>query len=115
MPISLIRFDQTHSQSIELFSSLRAASVELAHGSGESHVYAVHIAPGGEIGPHPAGFDQLFLVVQGAGWVAGRDGNRQAVATNVGAFIPTGELHSKGSDSGMVAIMAQASRFALPG
>src|SRR5687767_11861049 len=35
--------------------------------------------------PHPAGFDQLFLVVQGAGWVTASQG-RQSVSTNVGAL-----------------------------
>lgn len=114
VPISTFSFASDQSQPIELFSSDGARSVELAHGSGESHVYAVHIAPGGIIGPHPAGFDQFFLVVQGSGWVAGGDGVRIPVSASSGAFIPNGEVHSKGSDVGMLALMFQASAIRSP-
>lgn len=113
MPIQLIDYSADKSVRIDRFSSSGASSVELAHGSGESHAYAVHFIPGGEIGPHPAGFDQLFVVLQGSGWVAGTDGVRHAVGLGCGAFIPTGEVHSKGSDTGMVAIMVQSTAFEL--
>lgn len=115
MPIRIIDFGAEAGQPVELFSSSGAASVELAHGHGESHVYMLHVAPGGVIGPHPAGFDQLFLVVQGAGWVAGSNGVRQSVGTNCGAFVPKGEVHSKGTATGMVAVMVQSSELLLPG
>ena len=115
MLIRLINIGRAAARPIELFSSVAASSVELAHGAGESHAYVVHIAPGGCIGPHPAGFDQLFLVSQGAGWVAGADGVRHSVDVSRAAFVPTGEVHSKGSEAGMVAVMVQASSFSLPG
>src|SRR5262249_42512627 len=115
VPIRVFDFAAQAAQSIERFSSSGAASVELAHGSGESHVYALHFAPGGSIGPHPAGFDQLFLVVQGSCWVAGSNGVRHSIGTNRGAFVPKGEVHSKGSETGMVAVMVQSSEFLSPG
>lgn len=113
MPIQLFEFSAGKATSIPQFDSHAASSVDLAHGAGEAHAYAIHIEAGGVIGPHPAGFDQLFLVVRGSGWVAGADGVRHAVGAERGAFIPTGELHSKGSDLGMLAIMVQAGRWAL--
>ena len=111
MTVRIVEFAPAVAQSIESYSSVSASAVSLGHGAGESHVYAVHIAPGGEIGVHPAGFDQFFLVVQGSGWVAGSNGVRQSLAALQGAFIPKGEQHAKGSVSGMVAIMVQASSF----
>jgi quercetin dioxygenase-like cupin family protein len=99
---------------IRAFASRDASAVDLAHGRSESHVYVVHVAAGGEIGPHRAGFDQLFLVVQGVGWAAGDDGVRHALAPLEGAFIAKGAIHSKGSDTGMVAVMVQADAFAGP-
>ena len=113
MTIRLVDFTAQSARTIEQFASTGASSVTLAHGNGESHAYAVHFAPGGTIGPHPAGFDQLFLVVEGAGWVAGADGVRISVGTNCGAFVPKGEVHSKGSETGMLALMVQASKFSL--
>lgn len=111
MPLQVFRFGAEQAALIPLFGSVGAASVPLAHGMGENHAYALHFAPGGVIGPHPAGFDQLFLVVQGAGWVAGADGVRQALATLEGAFVPAGEMHAKGSEAGMTAVMLQSSKF----
>jgi hypothetical protein len=36
-----------------------------------------------------------------------------SVGTNGGAFVPRGEVHSKGSETGMLALMVQASTFSL--
>jgi quercetin dioxygenase-like cupin family protein len=92
---------------IEGFGSRGATSLEVGKGSGESHVYAIHFDPGGEIGPHPAGFDQLFIVTEGSGWGAGADGVRNSLAPGRAAFFRRGEVHSKGSEAGMSAIMIQ--------
>lgn len=113
MAIRVFDFSAGMAAVIPEFDSRGAASVELAHGDGEAYAYAIHIEPGGVIGPHHAGFDQLYLVVRGSGWVAGADGVRHAVGAERGAFIPTGEEHSKGSDVGMLAIMVQAGRWTV--
>lgn len=84
-----------------------ASSLEVAEGQGEAHAYVVHFEAGGEIGPHEAGFGQLFFAVRGSGWVAGGDGRRQALAEGEAALITRGEVHSKGSESGMTALMVQ--------
>ncbi len=112
MPIRIVQFSADAAEPIKSYSSVSASAVALAHGEGASHVYAVHVEAGGQIGPHPAGFDQLFLVVQGSGWVAGADGVRHSISALQGAFVPKGEAHAKGSQAGMVAIMVQASSFA---
>ena len=111
--IRLLDFAPKSARPISQFGSTGASSVELAHGNGESHAYAVHFEPGGSIGPHPAGFDQLFLAVQGSGCVAGADGVRVSVGAQRGVFVPCGEIHSKGSETGMLALMVQASTFSL--
>lgn len=111
MPIRLIDTRRERARPIHDYGADGASCIDLAHGSGASHAYTVYFEPGGLIGPHPAGFDQVFLVAQGAGWVAGADGVRHAVDTGRSAFVPKGEVHSKGSDAGMVACMIQASEF----
>lgn len=112
MPIRIIDVSREAADRIDAFDSVGAHSVELAHGAGASHAYVLHFDPGGVIGPHPAGFDQLFIVSQGAGWIAGADGVRHPVDTGHAAFVPKGERHAKGSDRGMVAVMLQSDRFA---
>jgi hypothetical protein len=94
-------------EAIDRFESRDAWAHELAEGHGATHVYSVHIDAGGEIGPHEAGFDQLFIVVAGSGWGAGPDGVREALTAGQAALFRKGELHSKGSEEGLSAIMVQ--------
>lgn len=110
----VLQFSRDHAHPITEFNSNAASSVHLADGRGEAHVYCLHFGPGGQIGPHPAGFGQLFLVVDGSGWVAGADGRRVPVATGEGVYFAPGEVHSKGSEEGMAAIMVQVQTLALP-
>ena len=113
MAIRIFRCDASQAKPIHAYASVGAHSCEIAHGSGESHAYVVHIEPSGVIGPHPAGFDQVLIVVKGSGWVAGDDGNRHKIEEESCAFISLGEMHSEGSSTGMVAVMLQASSFNL--
>lgn len=84
-----------------------ASSIELAEGAGEAHGYVLYFDPGGEIGPHEAGFGQMLLALAGDGWVAGGDGERLPLGEGQAAFIQRGEIHSKGSETGMTALMVQ--------
>lgn len=108
----MIDFTPTRALPIAEYASRGASAQLLADGVGEAHVYAVHLAAGGEIGPHPAGFGQLFLVVAGEGWVAGADGMRCSVRTGQGAVIARGEVHAKGSEAGCSALMIQLAELA---
>ncbi len=112
-PVRLIDFSADNSRRIELFESVSASSVDLADGSGESHSYALYFEPGGTIGKHEAGFDQLFLVVDGEGWVSDSNDNRLQLQKGQGAFFEKGEIHSKGSNSGMTVIMVQCEKYSL--
>jgi quercetin dioxygenase-like cupin family protein len=84
-----------------------ASSIKLAEGEGEAHAYVIYFEPGGTIGPHEAGFGQILFAVAGSGWVVGADDRRIALAAGEAAFISRGEVHSKGSESGMTAFMVQ--------
>ena len=50
-----------------------ASSIKLAEGEGEAHAHVIYFEPGAVIGPHEAGFAQIFLALAGSGWVAGAD------------------------------------------
>jgi quercetin dioxygenase-like cupin family protein len=89
---------------VRLTSALELVEGE---GEGEAHAYVLYFAPGGEIGPHRAGFGQLLVALSGGGWVAGGDGERHDVREGHAALITRGETHSKGSETGMTALMVQ--------
>ena len=95
------------------YQSIAAASASIGQGGGEGHIHWLRFKPGGTIGPHPAGFAQLFIPLDGSGWAAGSDGIRQPISRGRVAVIAPGEIHSKGSEAGMSAVMIQLSTFAL--
>ena len=109
----VVRFDRDGADRITEYDSSGASSIDVAEGKGEAHAYLVYFEAGGEIGPHEAGFGQLFLAVSGGGWVAGDDGERIPLAQGEAAFIRRGEIHAKGSETGMTAFMVQVRDLAL--
>ena len=103
---SQYRFDKAAAEVIMNFSSRHASSVHLGSGDGESHAYVVHFEPDGEIGEHETGFGQLFIVVEGTGWV--RAGSKiHDVGVGDVVRLERGEIHAKGSETGMTAVMVQ--------
>lgn len=103
----IVRLRSESASPITDFDSVGTTALPIADGLGEAHVYSVVFEAGGLIGPHEAGFGQLFFPVQGYGWVAGEDGRRMEVGPGQGAYITRGEIHSKGSQRGMTALMIQ--------
>lgn len=107
-----INFSRQTMRSVDSYGSMGVANVRIGGGTGESHVYALRIDAGGNIGAHPAGYGQLFLVVEGEAWAAGPDGTRVTLPAGHGVYIEPGELHSKGSDTGASVLMVQAESVA---
>ena len=73
-----------------------------------AQVVAMWIEPGGAVGRHPASGAQLFLVTQGAGWVAGADGAPVPIRAGQAALWDDGEPHAAGADeTGMAALVIE--------
>src|SRR5439155_7102466 len=83
--MQIIDFSRDHASPIEIFDSISVSNVRIGGGQGETYVYCVYFKPGGSIGEHPAGYAQLFLVVDGEGWGAGADGHRIPLLAGQGA------------------------------
>jgi quercetin dioxygenase-like cupin family protein len=115
--VRILRLDAALTEPIgdRPYEVTEARSLELADGSGEAHAYVVRFEPGGIIGPHHAGFGQLFVAIEGEGWAAGEDGERLQLTAGEAAFIGRGEVHAKGSETGMTALMIQVRDFELRG
>ena len=109
--MQVIEFGAGH-EPISLYQSHGASALPLADGRGDGHVYCIRFAPGGAIGPHEANFGQLFLVLAGSGWVSGGDGVARPLGMGQAALIGRGEVHAKGSETGMTALMVQLTELA---
>jgi quercetin dioxygenase-like cupin family protein len=109
----IFSLDPQNGAPVREFASRGASAVEFGQGTGEAHAFVLRFERGGLIGSHPAGFGQLFVPVQGSGWIAGADGARHELRPGQAAFISRGETHSKGSEQGMTAVMVQIQEFSL--
>ena len=110
----LIDLTGQQAELITEYGSIDASSVRVADGRGDTRVHVVVFDPGGSIGPHEAGFGQLFVPLNGFGWIAGADGVALSISPGWAGFIRRGEVHSKGSETGMTALMIQVSDLAAP-
>src|SRR5262245_9938620 len=94
-------------ETISTYESHGASATRLADGHGDAHAYLLQFEAGGAIGRHEAGYGQLFIVLDGEGWVSGYDGLRQEISSGDVVLFDRGEDHAKGSDTGMTAVMLQ--------
>jgi quercetin dioxygenase-like cupin family protein len=111
--VQLITFAPATGAQIREFESTGASVIPLAGGEGEAHVSALSFEPGGRIGPHPAEFGQLLVPLTGSGWAAGADGVEFPLEPGQAAYFAPGEVHSKGSETGMTALMIQVRDLAI--
>ena len=59
------------------------------------------------IGYHPATVSQLFLVVQGEGWVRGETTSKIQIKAGQAAYWEKDEWHEAGTKSGMIVIIIE--------
>lgn len=90
------------------FGSTGVTLSPLARPGGAVQIARFDIAPGGQIGAHPATSPQLLVVLAGTGWASGADGQRVTLRAGQAAFWEAGEVHASGSDTGLTAIVVEA-------
>jgi quercetin dioxygenase-like cupin family protein len=66
------------------------------------------IAPGGRMARHPATVRQLLVVVDGSGWVSGRDGREEPIGAGEAVVWEPGEEHETRSAEGLTAVIVQS-------
>ena len=99
---------------IEDYESVGAHAASVAFGTGEAHVRVVRLGAGGRIGLHETGFGQLFVPIDGTGWVK-QGSHEAAIRAGQAAYFPKGVIHAKGSATGMVALVIQVDDLELGG
>jgi len=107
----LLDFGAAGAFAISGFGSRSAAASPLTLPDGDAHVVCLRIGAGGVLGRHPASVDQMFVVVEGEGWVTGSGGERVPVTAGKAVYWEAGEEHESGSDTGMTAIAVESERL----
>lgn len=106
--MEVLRFDREVAEPIEAEGTSGASQVRFGHSTGEAHLNTVYLEPGGVLGAHEAPTAQLFIVVDGYGWVSGGDGRRRGIGAGEAVSWERGEMHESGTDSGMTVVIMQA-------
>jgi hypothetical protein len=102
-PVEIFQFDRGE-KNVRSYGSERFRATRVAAGEGRVSVTCLRVEPGGLIGTHPATDVQLFLVIDGEGWVAGPDGERTPITAGWGVRWDAGEIHTSGTQTGFVAL-----------
>ena len=91
--------DRFDTSGVELWVLADLQSAEVAR----THV--ARYVPHSVLGRHPTKLWQLFMVVDGSGWVSGADDERCPIKAGQAVMWKPGESHASGSDDGMLAVM----------
>jgi len=111
-PVEIFQFDRGE-RIVESYGSRGLRATRVAAGTGQVGLTCLAVAPGGVIGTHPATGAQLFLVIAGQGWAAGPDGERVPVSAGWGVRWDDGEIHTSGTDAGLIALSVEGGPFDL--
>lgn len=110
--MQIFQFDRRE-KVIEYHGSQGLRATRIARGDGGVGLTCLALEPGGVIGTHPATGAQLFLVISGGGWTAGPDGQRVPIKAGQGARWEKDEVHTTGTDTGLVALAVEGAPMSL--
>jgi quercetin dioxygenase-like cupin family protein len=109
--MKIYRFDPEVGRSIDRYESSGFVISKVAHLFEEAIVNCAYLDSGSVIGYHQATLPQLFLVVQGQGWVRGESPGRISIQAGQASYWEKGEWHESGTDTGMTVIIIEGSKF----
>lgn len=105
--MKLFRFDPEAGREIGEYGSSGLTISRVVHLLEGATVNCAYLAANGMIGYHQAAASQLFLVVQGEGWVRGESPDRMPIRAGQAAFWGKGEWHESATEIGMTAIIIE--------
>ncbi|KPB03790.1 cupin domain-containing protein [Bacillus sp. CHD6a] len=106
--MKFFRFEKEVGFPIKQFDSKEAHYIKVWRSKQENNVGFIQIDAGGVVGYHQATVQQLFIVVQGEGWVTGTDREKISIKSGEGVMWEEGEWHESGSENGMLAIVIES-------
>ncbi|AHF06033.1 cupin domain-containing protein [Desulfitobacterium metallireducens] len=109
--MKFFRFSKDTGQSVERYESRSVIYSRIAQTFTPARIGFMYVEPEGIIGIHEAPTPQLFLVVQGEGWIRRQSNAKVVITTGEGVFFDKGELHESGSVLGMTCIIVQSDEF----
>ena len=106
--MKIFRFDPEIGESIDAYGSSGVVTTKLVHVFDETDIKCAYLGSNSVIGYHQTTKNQLFVVVQGEGWVRGkRPEARCRIKAGQAVFWEKGEWHESGTEMGMIVILIE--------
>jgi quercetin dioxygenase-like cupin family protein len=105
--MKLLQFGPQVGRPISDFGSVNVMITPIQRAPGQVQIGCFHIGPQGRVGYHQAVGPQVFLVMQGSGWVRDESSEHIPISAGMAAFWSDGEWHESGSESGMTVIVIE--------
>src|SRR5687768_15428095 len=109
--MKIFRFDPEVGKSIDRFNSSGFIISKVVQLFDEAVVSCAYLSSGGIIGYHQATIPQLFLVVQGEGWVRAETSDKTSIKVCQAAYWQKGEWHESGTETGLTVIIVEGVNF----
>lgn len=104
----IYRFDTEVGKEIDRFGSVKAVILKVVNLNDEAIVNCVYIRPNGKIGYHQAISQQLFLLVEGEGWVRSESQKELVVREGHAVLWEKDKWHESGNEKGMTAVIIES-------
>jgi len=112
--IKIFHFTKHGAKAIHQYNSLYAYYSKIMKTVEPTNIGFIYIEAGGVVGLHEAPVPQLFIVIEGEGWVCDENRKKHFVKQGDGVFWHKGQTHASGSDKGLIALVMQATQMDLP-
>ncbi|MFD2629967.1 cupin domain-containing protein [Oceanobacillus kapialis] len=109
--MEVFNFGVEEGNKIHNYDSVSAFYSKILRTDEPTNIGFINIEKDGFVGYHEAPVQQLFVVVQGEGWVEGEDGKRVMLKGGEGVFWRKGEGHISGSETGLTALVVQSANL----
>jgi len=106
--LKIYKFSKENGKKVEKYQSHLATYVKMVQTNEAATIGYMYIEGEGTVGYHEAPIPQLFIVVEGEGWVTGENQKRIPIKRGEAALWEKGEWHMSGSEEGMAAIVIQS-------
>ena len=112
--MEFFEFGKERAKEISNYNSVSAFYSKLMKTASPTNIGFINIERGGIVGYHHAPVPQLFLVIEGEGWVEGEDKKRIMLKSGEGVFWAKDEGHISGTETGLTALVLQSEELENP-
>ena len=109
--MKIYRFDIEVGKEIEQFGSVKAIISKVVNLESEAVVNVAYIRPMERIISQQAAASQLFMLVEGEGWVRSESDEIFPVQEGQAMYWEKDEWHESGSENGMTAVIIEGVNF----